>query len=163
MTLGIQQSPVVVLSMNLHRKHPKVPQHARGNRCPANESAAAAIAFHGAPDDQRLTWFTLDLMFGKKFVRGMIGGQVELGTDACALLTIAHECGIGACAERKSKSIEEDGFASARFAGEDSKAGLEFQFQPLDQNHILDGELPQHVRISRRGFTSVRPSAAAPD
>ena len=65
----------------------------------------------------------------------MHGGQFDLRRDD-ALPRPAHERAVGAGAEREAEGIEEDRFAGTRFAGQHSKARLELELEPLDQNHI---------------------------
>jgi hypothetical protein len=45
---------------------------------------------------------------------------------------VAHKACVGAGAQRQAQCIEEDRFAGAGLAGEDTEAGLELKLEPVD-------------------------------
>ena len=46
--------------------------------------------------------------------------------------------------ERELQRIDEDGLARTRLAGEHGEAGAELELQLLDDDHVAQGEAPQH-------------------
>ena len=56
--------------------------------------------------------------------------------------------GVAALAQGQRQRVDEDGLAGAGLAGEHGEAGVEFEFERIDDDEIADAERPQHVYIS---------------
>ncbi len=69
---------------------------------------------------------------------GWLLRHVEDGRHLALCRAVAHQRGVAARAERQRESVEKDGFAGARLAGEDGEAGGKIDVQPLDQDDIAD-------------------------
>ena len=75
----------------------------------------------------------------------MAGGKLDLGADAGRGLPGADQPGVGRAPERQAERIEQDRLARPGLAGQRAKPRLELELEPVDQHHIVDDELPQHV------------------
>jgi hypothetical protein len=138
----IDQSTIVMLSVNLDEFACNGPQDLRTHRLIIDESARTPIGHLYAPQD-KVTLARNILRFGDS-ERGMALREIEDGDDLALAFAMAHERAIAARAERKRKSIEKNGFASARLTGQDREAGPKFEIEPVDQNNIPDGEVNEH-------------------
>ena len=76
--------------------------------------------------------------------RGGIVAHFKLGRDVCLLGTNAHIGALSARTECEAQSVEHDGFACARFAGERTHARLKLNVEAVNQYKISDGELLEH-------------------
>src|SRR5439155_7205975 len=106
----------------------------------------------------RLAGFDLDSLLAEQGVDRMRRLELPLGGNGRALLPRPHQPRIGPRPEREFDRVEQDRLARAGFSGKHAEAKLELELQPLDEDDIVDGELPQHVRCARSGITSARPS-----
>ena len=71
--------------------------------------------------------------------------KLEPGGDRGLIGAAAHQRGVGAHAEREAEAVEEDRLAGPGFTGQHAKSRLELQLQPVDQDDIVDGQLPKHA------------------
>src|SRR5688572_33068466 len=106
-----------MLAMHFDRLGADVAQQRGGDAGGAGESAAAAVGFQRAAQDQRLARLMLDPLLGQYRQRRMAGGQFDLGADARRRLAAADQPGVGAITQRQAERIEEDGLAGAGLAG----------------------------------------------
>src|SRR5438270_4420306 len=81
MSLGVEQSAVIMLPVNLDRERADVAEQSGGNARTADECAAAAVALQGPPDDQRLARLALYALLGQSRQLRVAGGVGILGRD----------------------------------------------------------------------------------
>ena len=105
----------------------------------------------------RLARIHLDPLLGEQRMNRMRQRERDFGRDRSAIRTAAHKPGIGSRAQCQSQSVQQDGLARARLAGQHAETSFELEFELLDQNDIADCELPQHARA---GLSSAVRSAA---
>ena len=84
------------------------------------------------------------VLLEKGFERRFQGTNVEHCFDGTGFAATANERAIGAFAEDEIKCANEDGFARARFPGEDVVAGLEFDSEIRHQGKVFDAQRREH-------------------
>ena len=72
------------------------------------------------------------------------GGEVEQGGKAGFFRAGAHLGVVGLVAQQQADGVEGDGFARAGFAGEHGEAGLEIEFEVVDDDEVVQCECQQH-------------------
>ena len=134
---GVDESALVMLTVNLDQDRPERAQHLDADRLIVDEGARATVGELRPPHDQFI--FAHKVIVDQHAARRMIFGDVKGGDHLAMLGTLAHQSGIAAGAERQREGVEQDRFASAGFAGKRSKAGAEIDVQAIDQDDIADG------------------------
>ena len=106
--LGVEQPAVVMLAVDFHHEIAELAHQPRRDRGCADEGAAAAVAFQGPADGQRLARLDEYALLLEQAVDGVIAGQIELGGDRGRFLPRTDQPGIGPRAERQSERVEQD-------------------------------------------------------
>ncbi|MGY4178844.1 hypothetical protein ACVIHH_004135 [Bradyrhizobium sp. USDA 4518] len=150
---GVDQRALVMLTVDLDQRGTDRLQGLHTDRLIVDEGAGAAIGeLHAAQD--HLTG-VVEAVLGQDPGRRMPLRDVEHGGDLPLFGAVAHQSGIAAAAERQRKSIEQDGFACAGFAGQHREATGKFDIEPFDQDDVTDRQTRQHARtIPSRDLSS---------
>jgi len=90
-SLGVEQSAIVVLAVNLDRQRTNVAKQAGGNCSRADEGPTAAVTFHRAANDQWFPRIEIDALLGEKLMRGMIAGKLDFCGNRGTVLSSADE------------------------------------------------------------------------
>ena len=80
----------------------------------------------------------------------MDGRHVEDRRHLALVFAMAHKRTVAAPAKGQRQSVEHDGFARPGFTGQDRKAFLQSEVQPLDENDIADRKMNEHGLTGRR-------------
>ena len=139
----IEQAGLRELAFDFDRHLAKLAQQADARGLVVDESAAAAVgADHAAQHDDIVLGG--DAGFIEEPPRRMIGGEVEFRRDHRLRRAGADKARLGAHAERQAEGIEKDRFAGTGLAGQHTEAWAKGKIEPVDQNHVADGEAQQH-------------------
>ena len=160
MAARIQQPAVIMLAVNLDQAVGDIAQDGRRHARAAGEGAAAAVGLERSSDQQRFAGLRINALLPQKCECRMLGWQFEFGRHAGLLLALPDQSGIGPDTERQSQAVEQDRFACAGLAGQHAKARLERQFEPVDQHHVADRQLPQHAAETRLNRWAVQQPTA---
>ena len=130
--VGVHQVLPGVLAVDVHQLFAHLAQLRGGGGLAVNPGAAAALGVDGAAQGQRLGagQFLALQPGGGRGVRGEDQGDFGL------LRPFAHHAGIGTRAQGQLQGIEQNGFASARLAGQGGKAGGQIQVQRLHDDKV---------------------------
>ena len=122
---------VLVLPVHVDEAAAGLAQRAAGREDAIDQGAAAALGGDFAAHDHLAAVVGLEDRF-----------------DARLVFARAHEVGRGTAADEQADGAHQDALAGAGLAGEDGKAGLEFQLQPVD-----DSEVSKICTLGGRRFT----------
>ncbi len=75
--------------------------------------------------------------------------RIEDGDHLALRLAGTHQTAVAAPAERQREGVEQDGFAGAGLARENSQPRAEIELQPVDQNDVAYRQMDQHENPSR--------------
>jgi len=133
---GIDKCAIVVLAVDFDQRTADVAHQRDGGLLIVDKDARAPVArLQAAQDDVAVV---LDGVLGQDFARRMVARHVEHRRHLPLGGTVAHQRGIAARAERQRQRIEKDGFAGARFAGQNGKPRREIDVEPFDQDDIAN-------------------------
>ena len=135
-----------MLSVDAQQPGAELPQQRhRGQR---------AVQIHPAPPARRN--YTADeeffgfqqIMFRKEGGKARaVETEDRLDNGFCGLA--ANQVGSRPIAQGQAEGLHEQAFARARLSGNHIQAGLERQFEIIDQGQILDVQMTQHRTVSR--------------
>ena len=151
MRAGVEQALCIELAMDFDEQRTDLSQQAGADRLVVDEGAAAAVGAEGTAEDEDGIGGSIigvrggvERLLAQKDARRVAAFDLEFRGDGCLRLALAHEAGFSPAAEGKTERVEQYRFARARFPGQRAKAGGEFHRQPVDQDHVRDGQGLQH-------------------
>ena len=142
---GVREAHLLVLALNFHQQRPDAAQQADAYGMVVDEGAGATVL--GDDPAQH------DLVFGRQTVLFQHGGhrmivrRREACGDAGLFGGCAHQASFRPRTKGQAEAVEQDGFAGAGLAGQDSQARVEGQVQPFDQHDVADRQRGQHVAL----------------
>ena len=145
--IGVDQRPVrgrigqralVVLSVDLDQRGGERAKRLGADALVIDVSPGASVRELHPAQDQFVA--DLDVLAFQHGVSGVALRQVEDGGHLSLRLAMAHEAAVAARADRQRKRVEEDRLAGPGLPGEDRQAGRELEVEPIDQNHVANGE-----------------------
>jgi hypothetical protein len=139
----IDKRTIVMLAMDLDKRGSNGAQSLHTHRLIVDESPRAPICHLHAAQDELAIGF--NILCCSHAAGSMIGRQIENGCHLALCFARAHERTIATPTERESASIEQNGFARARLAGENRQSPTEFEIETIDQDDVANGELDEHV------------------
>ena len=111
----VQQPPVVMLAMYFHQRCTDIAQQSRRTRLIIYEGLTAAIGLDRTADQQRFANVDFNVIFAKQ--RDHIGWCIKTCGYLRLISTCTHKAAIGARAQRKAQSVQQDRLTSARLPG----------------------------------------------
>ncbi len=132
----IDQSPVVMLAVNLDQHPSRLAQQLHTDGDVIDEGAGAAVSRLNASEDDGA--FSLEAVLGQKLHDRMVWGRLEACGDLALRGAAPDERGVAAGAESERKGIEQDRLAGAGLASEYAQSLPEFEIEPVDQNDVAD-------------------------
>ena len=155
--IGVEQSAMrgrfdegalIVLTVDFDERYAKRAQDLHTDRLIVDKGAGAAVGkLHPAQNE---LVFAAQAIVGKERARRMVLADFKSGNHLTLHGAVAHQGDVAARSERKSKSVEQDGFAGAGFAGQYGKTGAEIDVQPIDKDDVADGEPGEHSEVRCR-------------
>jgi len=138
MPARVDQSPLVMLAVNLDQRLAYLPQELHADARVVEKGAAPAVStLHATEDQCRLG---RDAVLAKEREYGMRRIELE-GRRHLALRRAApHERHIAPRAESERQCVEQDRLAGAGFAGQHEQSLAEFEIELVDQDDIADRE-----------------------
>ncbi len=138
----INERPVVVLAVNLDELAADAPERLRRDALVVDEGPAAAVGQLHAPQDEAAAG--LDALRLRSGDRRVVRPKLERRADLAKLGAMAHEARLSLSSERQRKSVQQDGFAGARLAGQNGQPAVKLEVELVDQDNVADGEVYQH-------------------
>ncbi len=126
MAVGLEQSLVIVLAVQLDQTRREIAKRRRGGQRAVDERATASLRRDLPADDH----FAV--------------AGVEDRLDGRDVFARPHEVARRARAKQQSDGFDEDRLAGARFARQDVQAGFELDLDFVDDREVLDAQVAQH-------------------
>jgi hypothetical protein len=138
----LDEGAFVVLPVDFDEGSAERSQHLNADRLIVDKGAGATVGkLHPAQNELVLA---AQSIFRNKRARRMVLRNVERSNHLALLGSLAHQGRIAARAERKGKSVEQDRFAGAGFAGKNGETRAKIDVQPIDQDDVADGKPGKH-------------------
>ena len=134
---------MLVLAVHVDQLLAELAQLCERDRRAVDERAAATAGVDGAPDQHEAGIVAGEFAFGKPACDRR--GRAELGRDIGPRGAFAHDVRVGALTECEQQSVDQDRLAGTGLAGEDSEAGCELEFEPVDDHKVSDRQRNQHA------------------
>ena len=144
MTARREQPTIVMLAMDLDQPSAELAQQRGRNRLVVDAGAAAAVGLDDPAHDKGLAGLALEAVVGQQ--RGDHGIAVDLEARGHHRLrrAVTDQRGLGALAEGKPQSVEQDRLARTGFASERTEPSGEIEVERLDQHDVANGQPDQH-------------------
>src|SRR5262249_5505783 len=142
MSAGINQGTLIVLAMDFDQRTSELLQHLHTHRLVVDERTGSTVGELYAAEDQLI--FGRNVVGGEQRVRRVGASDIEYGGSPALPDSLPDQRLIPAATQGQSKSIEQDRFAGARFAGEDSEPVGEIDIEAVDQHDVADRESGEH-------------------
>ncbi|MNF70206.1 hypothetical protein D3C84_521080 [compost metagenome] len=143
--IGLEQHLVGVLAVDVDQQLAKAAQLHQGNGYPVDVAAGAPLGGEHPPH------YALPLVFqlvgGEPGAGGRVAIQQETRADLGLVAARSHHAGLGPLAEAEAERVDGNGFACAGFTRDAGHAGLQIEFEKLDDSEVVDGQLGQHGLI----------------
>src|SRR5215469_9464341 len=127
----------------------ELPQHRDGGRLVVNEHSSLTTRGNLPPQDQ-LFVAGIDAVFYQHRVKQLRVG-FEYGGDDRLVSSVAHSICRGFIAQQQCQCINQDGFASASFAGQEIQTGRKLHGNVVDDRVVFNPQFQQHSAFSTRG------------
>jgi hypothetical protein len=142
MSAGIDQGTLIVLAMDFDQCTSELLQHLHTHRLVVDKRTGSTVGELYAAEDQLI--FGWNVVGGEQRARRVVARDIEHGGNLALLDSLPDQRLIPATTQGQSKSIEQDRFAGARFAGEDSEPVGEIDIEVVDQHDVADRESGEH-------------------
>ncbi|MNJ19966.1 hypothetical protein D3C77_142920 [compost metagenome] len=143
--VGFEQQLMRVLAVNVDQQLTQALELHQGDGDAVDVAARAPLGGE-YPPHYALT-IVLQLVGGEPGAGGRVAVQQETGTDFRLVAARPHHAGFGPLAEAEAEGVDGNGFACPRLPCDAGHAGLQIEFEKLDDGEVVDGQLGQHGLI----------------
>ena len=143
---GVSKAHLFMLALHFYQCCAQTFEQGNTDRLVIDKGAGFAIGLQHAAQHQFI--LGADALVAQDVETGVIGAGEKGGGDARLRLPRAYQPCFGAVSERQAKTIQQNGFPGAGFAGEYCKPGIEAQVELFNQHHIANGQRGEHWRAA---------------
>ena len=132
----VQKAAVVMLAMQFHQRIRQRAQHLARAPPVINPSRFSPLRRVDPPQDQLIPARQARLLQHR--MCGVVRTQIKPRRDLALRRALAHQIRTPAPAQHKAERVQQDRFTRPCLAGQHVQAGLERQFQPVNDQHVRD-------------------------
>jgi hypothetical protein len=131
-----------VLPVYFHELARDCPQRLRRDTPIVYESPATAVRQLQTPQDKTATG--IDVLRLRRRDRGVIWVKLKCCANLTMRSAVADKASLSPCPKRQRNSVQKDGFAGARLAGQNGQPAVELKIELVDQYYVADGQVNEH-------------------